>query len=60
MTIHPDLLEILVCPTCLVPVRPAGAAGLECGECGRFYPVRDGVPVLLGERALSPGSRQSE
>ena len=54
----PTLLKILACPAC--DDRPplhlgAGAATLDCAECGRRYPIEEaGIPVLLVERALPP------
>ena len=50
MTIAPELLAILACPVDHAPVRPEGAT-LVCARCGRRYPVRDGIPVLLAEAA---------
>lgn len=52
-----DLLEILVCPACGddTPVTPDEAdQTLVCGRCGRRYPVRDGVPVMLVDEAVQP------
>ena len=46
MTVDPRLLEILNCPACRGEVGPSGS-GLECGRCGRVYPVRDGIPIML-------------
>ena len=51
--ISPDLLEILRCPNC-VREKP-GLLKLEkdtwlvCQEpdCGRKYPIRDDIPVML-------------
>ena len=51
--ISPDLLEILRCPNC-VRAKP-GLLKLEketwlvCQEadCGRKYPIRDDIPVML-------------
>jgi uncharacterized protein YbaR (Trm112 family) len=56
MKIDPELLKILVCPECRVAVRPAPDAGLQCDGCGRIYPVRDGIPVMLVEEASAPKS----
>ncbi|MBN2449811.1 MAG: Trm112 family protein [Lentisphaeria bacterium] len=61
-----DLLELLVCPACgqgagLTPT--ADGEGLLCARCGRCYPIRDGIPILLIEEARIPpgpaGSRSS-
>ena len=45
-----DLLDILVCPVDHAKVTLQGAE-LVCAECGRAYPVRDGIPVMLVEEA---------
>jgi len=52
MTIAKELLDILVCPVCKVPVQelPDGS-GLKCNACRRVYPVRDEIPVMLPEEA---------
>lgn len=56
--LEPRLLEILACPcpehAALRPGLPAdaGADYLTCTACGRSYPVRDGIPVLLLEEAV--------
>lgn len=51
--IDPTLLEILACPACKTPVREEGDR-LVCAQCGRRYPVRDGIPVMLVEEAELP------
>jgi uncharacterized protein YbaR (Trm112 family) len=49
------LLEILVCPVCHQPVtagpNQTAHAWLHCTGCGRYYPVQDGIPVMLEHRA---------
>lgn len=54
MGIDPELLEILACPVDKQPVREEGDR-LVCSQCGRRYPVRDGIPVMLVEEAEAPG-----
>ena len=55
MPLHPQLLEILRCPACHGAIRPlADDRGLECEPCGRVYPIRDGIPVMLVEEASPP------
>jgi uncharacterized protein YbaR (Trm112 family) len=60
------LLEILACPLCKAPVRPDSAtapAWLRCESCGRRYPVRDGIPIMLAEEATledAPGGSPRE
>ena len=51
--VDPLLLEILVCPLCKTPVKPEGEQ-LVCVQCGRRYPVREGIPVMLLEEAEAP------
>lgn len=55
MPIDPELLEILICPDCREAVRELDQErGLECTGCGRIYPIRDGIPVMLVEEASEP------
>jgi uncharacterized protein len=51
--IDPALLELLVCPVDHAPVTDQGAH-LVCGSCGRRYPVREGIPVMLVSEATRP------
>jgi uncharacterized protein len=49
-----DLLEALVCPVCRKAVILTGQSpktGLKCGECGRVYPIEDGIPIMLVDAA---------
>jgi uncharacterized protein YbaR (Trm112 family) len=52
--IDPKLLEILACPVCKEPVK-LEADRLVCAKCGRRYPIRDGIPVMLPEEAEQGG-----
>jgi len=40
----------LVCPACHGALR-FDEADVTCTACGRIYPVVDGLPVLISERA---------
>jgi uncharacterized protein YbaR (Trm112 family) len=53
-----QLLEILACPdTHHAPLTyDADAQTLTCTECGRVFPIRDGIPVLLLDEATPPTS----
>jgi uncharacterized protein YbaR (Trm112 family) len=52
MAIPKKLLDILACPICKTPVTPTpDDSSLKCGTCGRVYPVRDDIPVMLVEEA---------
>ncbi len=49
-TVPQELLDILVCPVDKAKVTLEGDR-LVCEQCGRAYPVRDGIPVMLEEEA---------
>lgn len=50
--IDEGLAEILVCPVDKAELNEDfNASVLECTECGRRYPVRDGIPIMLIEEA---------
>jgi len=47
-----DLLDILACPMCKAPITLAqDHQSLKCGQCHRSFPIRDGIPILLIDRA---------
>jgi uncharacterized protein YbaR (Trm112 family) len=53
--IDKELLEILACPACRAEVRlDEGAGRIICQGCGRRYPIRDGIPVMLIDEAEMP------
>ena len=60
MPVDARLMEILICPGCRGELRemPTSAqseeGGLECTACGRVYPIRDGIPVMLVDEASPP------
>ncbi|PRX49042.1 hypothetical protein B0I33_10375 [Prauserella shujinwangii] len=62
VTLDAQLLEILACPAPdHAPLRTGtpddpSADALTCTSCGRVYPVRDGIPVLLLDEATTPES----
>lgn len=50
--LDPTLLDVLVCTVDKADlVEDDEAERLECTECGRRYPVRDGVPIMLVDEA---------
>lgn len=53
------LLSILVCPACHEKVDARDDL-LVCRGCGRGYPVRDGIPVMLLEEAIPPAEVPQE
>jgi uncharacterized protein YbaR (Trm112 family) len=48
-----ELLKILACPVDKAPVELKGDR-LVCTSCGRQYPIRDGIPVMLVDEADPP------
>jgi uncharacterized protein len=54
-TIPQDLLDILVCPVDHGKVDLKGDR-LVCEKCGRAYPVRDGIPIMLVDEAEMTGN----
>lgn len=57
--IDKDFLEILACPVDKSPVREENGK-LVCSECGRRYPIVDGIPVMLVEEAEIPGEEKKK
>ena len=51
--ISQDLLDILACTVCKTAVR-LEAERLVCTQCGRRYPIRDGIPAMRIEDAERP------
>lgn len=56
--LDPGLMALLVCPACKGRLEEKEGAGgpaegpeLVCDGCGRRYPVRNGIPILLVEEA---------
>lgn len=48
-----SLLEILACPACQGDVTLQDAK-IVCQKCGRRYPIKDGIPIMLVEEAELP------
>jgi len=60
MPVPKELLEILACPLCREEVKPTpGGNGLKCVKCGRIYPVRDDIPIMLIDEAILAGDTES-
>ena len=50
--IDKELLEILACPACKAEVvLDEPASRIVCTACGRRYPIRDGILVMLIDEA---------
>ena len=51
-----EVLELIVCPACQGQLTLAEST-VNCEVCGRRYPVVDGIPILLVERADTRATR---
>ena len=64
MAMQKELLEILACPRCrggleaLDSLSSHVPEGLCCRVCAVVYPIREGIPVMLVEEALSLDERR--
>ena len=50
------MLDVLVCPIpdCRKPLTLApDEKSLQCTGCQRVYPITDGIPILLAEKAIT-------
>ena len=57
--IDKELLNILACPACKADVRLEGDK-IVCAKCGRRYPVKDDIPIMLIDEAEMPGGKKKE
>lgn len=48
--IDKELLDILACPACKADVSLQGER-IVCSGCGKRYPIKDGIPIMLIEEA---------
>ncbi|HEX3035572.1 MAG TPA: Trm112 family protein [Thermodesulfobacteriota bacterium] len=54
MTLDAKLLEILACPKCKGDIRLSeDESGLICDRCKLLYPIKDGIPIMLIDEAIS-------
>ena len=59
--LDPILWSVIVCPADHGTLSAGTAEDPEaelvsCADCGRRYPVRDGIPVLLLDEAIEPAT----
>lgn len=54
--IDKELLEILACPLCKTEVQLEGEK-IVCTRCGRRYPIKDDIPIMLVEEAETPDKK---
>lgn len=48
--INKELLDILACPACKGDVEEREGRVI-CKNCGKKYPIRDGIPIMLIDEA---------
>ena len=53
-----ELLDILACPACKADVRLENER-IICVKCGRRYPIKDDIPIMLVEEAEMPDGANS-
>ena len=52
----PAVVSQLACPACHSSLRHEDLR-LVCTACGRAYPITDGIPVLIIDRAEATGEK---
>ena len=61
MVLGKQVLEILACPKCKGAIKLVEKSiihketGFMCEKCRLFYPIRDGIPVMLINEAMKVG-----
>ncbi len=55
--IDKELLAILACPECRSGVKLENER-IVCPGCGRRYPIKDDIPVMLIEEAELPSGQK--
>jgi len=52
MNITEEFVDMMICPACKgkVKLKPDNS-GIKCVECRRVYPVEDGIPAMLVDKA---------
>ncbi len=59
--IDKELLEILACPACKGEIKyDQENEKLICQKCGRRYPIREGIPVMLIDEAELPSKDEKK
>ena len=55
--IDKELLDIVACPACKADVRLEGER-IVCAKCGRRYPIKDDIPIMLVDEAELPSGQK--
>jgi uncharacterized protein YbaR (Trm112 family) len=54
-----ELLDILACPSCKSDVK-LEEEKIVCTSCGRKYPIKDGIPVMLIDEAEASEDKKGQ
>lgn len=57
--IDKELLDILACPLCKTEVR-LEKERIVCTVCGRRYPIKDDIPIMLIDEAELPETEKGK
>ena len=57
--IDKELLDILACPDCKDDVE-LKENKIVCKGCGRKYPIKDGIPVMLIDESELPTNKKND
>ena len=52
-----ELIEIMCCPECKGDVEEK-AGKIVCLKCGRRYPIKDDIPIMLVEESELPDDKE--
>ena len=52
--ISEKLMDVLACPDCMGDVKQVSET-IVCIKCGRIYPIREDIPVMLIEESWKEG-----
>lgn len=59
--IRAELLDILACPACDDRPKVELSDGyIHCPKCDRLYPIENGIPVMLVEKAIVKSKDKGE
>jgi uncharacterized protein YbaR (Trm112 family) len=60
--IDKELLEILACPACKSPVVQENdwIVCTASDKCGKRYPIKDGIPIMLIDEAVDPKAEKKD
>ncbi len=57
--IDKKLLDILACPLCKAEVK-LESDKIVCLSCGRMYPIKDDIPIMLIDEAQLPEAKKGD